>query len=139
MAKHLFQTGGKCPVPIIITKHETKQHTNGRSPLRREVGQVRRNEFPRDIGGICIGSEMHIFGHHVVRDDQAAVAQFNDRRVIQKPARRRVFREATQYIDEGGFGGHAATLADVPFILKHVQDKRTFSYGHLSPRHPANR
>ncbi|MEY3914614.1 MAG: hypothetical protein RLZZ103_113, partial [Pseudomonadota bacterium] len=51
---------------------------------------------------------------------------------------RRVFREATQYIDEGGFGGHAATLADMFVILKHVQDKRTFSYGHLSPRRPAN-
>jgi hypothetical protein len=30
-------------------------------------------------------------------------------------------------------------LADVPFILKHVQDERTFSYGHLSRQHPANR
>ena len=106
MAKHLFQTGGKRPVPIIVAKHEAKQHANGQSPLRREVGQVRGNEFPRDIGGICIGSEMHIFGHHVVRNDQAAVAHFNDSSVIKQPARRRVFREATQYIDEGGFGGH---------------------------------
>src|SRR3546814_9229360 len=63
------------------------------------IGQVHRDELPRDVLRGLVGQEMDALDDHVVREHQP----FEQRRIVSEPARRGVGRDVAQAGDEIGF------------------------------------
>ena len=97
-----------------------EQHAERRGSLRREIGQVDRDELPRDILRCLVGQEMDALDEHVVREHQP----LPDRCIVGEPARRGVGRNAAQPGDEIGFVQTPSFLA---FALSLSKGRSSFS------------
>ena len=58
------------------------QQTHGRSALRGKVGQVNRDQFPRDIGRILVLADMNPLDQRVVRYHQRVIAEGKDSCIV---------------------------------------------------------
>ena len=85
MGQHVFQTFGE--MAVLLAEHVAQQHPDRLGAFRREIRDIRCDQFPCDIGQVRMGQEMNAFRQHVMREDQRLPAEFQHRRVVGQSAR----------------------------------------------------
>ena len=109
MVEHFGQPIEEAGVPVA--QHEAQQHAHRLRALGGEVGQIAGHQFPRDIGRISIGAEMHAFHHHVMRQHQRLAPDVEHGGVVRQPARARMQGQGAQHPKKGGLAAHRTSLA----------------------------
>ena len=96
---------------VCFTQHMRNQHAGRRSALRGQVGQVNRDQFPRDIGRILVLADMDPLDQRIVRYHQRVIAKGKDSCIVFQAAGGGILCQRLQRGDEVAFVQRPASLA----------------------------
>src|SRR3546814_18832411 len=93
---------GKGRVPRVVTGQAVaEQHPDRHRALCRKVGEIHRDELPRDVLRAFVGKEMHPFEDHVMGDRKSGVkgksgsvrVDLGGRRIIKQKTKDETYTE----------------------------------------------
>ena len=103
--KHRLQPVEERSIPAFIAGQAiAHQHAHRCGTLGGKVGQIDRNQLPRDIVGRITGQEMDMLDDHVVRQHKPGAADIQHGGIVHQPARGVMGGDRAQRFDEAGFG-----------------------------------